>query len=66
MRGSFPPVDETLSRSITDDAGMIYVEQVVNSDEEKGRVTPRSFLVARVSKRVFITVSKITTLRGSP
>ena len=34
--------------------------------EVAGRTNPRSFLVLSVSDRVFITVKKITTLRGSP
>ena len=34
--------------------------------EGEGRMNPRSFLVQRVSDRVFITVKKMTTLRGSP
>ena len=34
--------------------------------EDCGRVKPRSFLEQRVSERVFITVRKMTTLRGSP
>ena len=34
--------------------------------EDCGRVKPRSFLEQRVSERVFITVRKMTTLRGLP
>ena len=34
--------------------------------EDEGRVNPRSDLVRSVSDRVFMTVRKMATLRGSP